>query len=286
MWRRIPSLHGPSHRSFRPRPSAVRPSTCVTSGTEERSRASGRVQRKLDLIGIGRYNTNPAPIHNGRHRWSASVPAFRRHRRFLRSSNECRPPAQWQHGRASSTRTLQLDIGRFDMIRIQQAPSVINAPGPSARDWRRSAMRLGMTVTYRANSLLRRTNSLFGPRNSLFSSEPGIWLQAVDSSLDLCAARKLKPAKTGRNLTNSLSKSLFSGNSPRLVGMRSPQRISIEWTHTCRVGKGALFAPCPLGCGIGGHASLCPPYGAWISSECALAPFLAGLRSLLPRRRA
>jgi hypothetical protein len=27
-----------------------------------------------------------------------------------------------------------------------------------------------------------------------------------------------------------------------------------------RVGKGALFAPCPRGYDDGGHASLCPPY--------------------------
>jgi hypothetical protein len=138
-------------------------------------------------------------------------------------------------------------------------------------------------------------NSLFGPKNSLLSFEQGNRLQAVDPSLNLCADRTPKPAETGRNLTNSLLISLLSGNlRPRLVRMPSLARLPgtpaslkhVPIISARRVGKGALFAPCPRGYEIGGHASLCPPYGAWISSERALAPFLGGLRSLLPRRRA
>jgi len=189
--------------------------------------------------------------------------------------------------RRSSTRTLHLDIGRFDILGILEMPSVVNFPQPLLRNPRCGAqpMRLGMALPNPANSLFRRMNSLFGPKNSLFSFEQGIWLQAVDPSLNLCADRMPEPAKTGPNLTNSLLISLLSGNlRPLLVRMRSPQRISIDWKRTCS--KGALFAPCPPGYGIGGHASLCPPYGAWISSERALAPFLGGLRSSVPRRRA
>ena len=191
--------------------------------------------------------------------------------------------------RRSSTQTRQFAIGRFDMLRILEMPSVVNFPQPLPRNPRCGAqpMRLGMTLPNLANSLFRQMNSLFGPKNSLLSFEQGIRLQAVDPSLSLCVDRMPEPAKTGRNLTNSLLISLLSGNLPlRLVRMRSPQRISIDWKHTCRVGKGALFAPCPPGYVIGGHASLCPPYDAWISSERALAPSVGGLRSLRPRRRA
>src|SRR6266849_4012749 len=36
-----------------------------------------------------------------------------------------------------------------------------------------------------------------------------------------------------------------------------------DWLEpTCRVGKGALLRAVPTGYGDGGHASLCPPYGA------------------------
>jgi hypothetical protein len=108
------------------------------------------------------------------------------------------------------------------MIRIQQAPSVINVLHPPARNRRQGAVRLGMPPTYPANSLFRRMNSLFGPKNSLFSFEQGIRLQAVDPSLNLFADRVPKPAKTGRNLANSLLISLFSGNlRPSPAGTRS-----------------------------------------------------------------
>jgi len=199
--------------------------------------------------------------------------------------------------RRSSTQTRQFAIGRFDMLRILEMSFVVNFPQPLPRNPRCGAqpIRLGMTLPNPANSLFRRMKSLFGPKNSLLSFEQGIRLQAVDPSLNRSADRMPKPAKTGRNLANSLLISLLSGNlRPRLVRMRSlaplpgtPASLKhVPITSARRVGKGALFAPCPPGYGIGGHASLCPPYGAWISSERALAPFLSGLRSLLPRRRA
>jgi hypothetical protein len=198
--------------------------------------------------------------------------------------------------RRSSTQTRQFAIGRFDMLRILEMSFVVNFPQPLPRNPRCGAqpVRLGMTLPNPANSLFRRMKSLFGPKNSLLSFEQGIRLQAVDPSLNRSADRMPKPAKTGRNLTNSLLNSLLSGNLPRLVRMRSlaplpgapASLMHVPITSARRVGKGALFAPCPPGSGIGGHASLCPPYGAWISSERALTPFLGGLLSLRPRRRA
>jgi hypothetical protein len=133
-------------------------------------------------------------------------------------------PSHCGMARRSSTQTRQFAIGRFDMLRILEMPSVVNFPQPLPRNPRCGAqpIRLGMTLTYPANSLFRQMNSLFGPKNSLFSFEQGIRLQAVDPSLNLFADRMPKPAKTSRNLTNSLSISLLSGNlRPRLVRMRS-----------------------------------------------------------------
>jgi hypothetical protein len=116
--------------------------------------------------------------------------------------------------RRSSTQTRQFAIGRFDMLRIPEMPSVVNFPRPLPRNLRSGAqpMRLGTTLPNPANSLLRRMISLFAPKNSLFSFEQGIRLQAVDPSLNLCADRMPEPAKTGRNLANSLLISLLSGN--------------------------------------------------------------------------
>jgi hypothetical protein len=206
-------------------------------------------------------------------------------------------PSHCGMARRSSTQTRQFAIGRFDMLGILEMLSVVNFPQPLPRNPRCGAqpMRLGMAQPNPANSLFRRMISLFGPKNSLFSFEQGIRPQAVDPSSNLCADWKQKPAKTDRNLTNSLLISLLSGNlRPRLVRMPSFARLPgtpaslrhVPITSARRVGKGALFAPCPPGCGIGGHASLCPPYGAWISSERALAPSVGGLRSSVPRRRA
>ena len=100
------------------------------------------------------------------------------------------------------------------MLRILKMPSVVNFPRPLPRNLRSGAqpMRLGTTLPNPANSLLRRMISLFAPKNSLFSFEQGIRLQAVDPSLNLCADRMPEPAKTGRNLANSLLISLLSGN--------------------------------------------------------------------------
>jgi hypothetical protein len=59
----------------------------------------------------------------------------------------------------------------------------------------------------------------------------------------------------------------------RLFGQDHAQNQS-----TCRVGKGALFAPCPRGHCNGGHASLCPPlYGAFFVKRFLSALLLAWL---------
>lgn len=132
--------------------------------------------------------------------------------------------------RRSSTRTQQLAIGRVVMIRIPQAPSVIDVLQQPSGDRRRGTMRLGRRPINPAKSLFRQKNSLFGLKNSLFSFEQGIRPQAIDSALKLAADRASKQAKTCRNLAISLFISLFAGNPPprltRSVTTRSPLELS------------------------------------------------------------
>jgi hypothetical protein len=135
-----------------------------------------------------------------------------------------------------------------------------------------------MTLTYPANSLFRQMNSLFGPKNSLFSFEQGIRLQGVGPSLNLSADRTPKPAKIGRNLTNSLLISLLSGNCrPRPAEAHS--RVSASLEHfLVRLTPFVLSSP-----GLTGRSSNRRP---WIL-DCPVKPGNdTGRISLIEKRRA
>ena len=219
---------------------------------------------------FGKLGLAERPPHPAR----KSAPTSPRKRGEVRTAAKCDCLCEQQHASPSSTRPLQLAIGRFAMIRISQAPSVANFPQPPARDRRRGAMRLGMTLPNRANSLFRQMNSLFGPKNSLFSFEQGIRLQAVDPSLNLFVDRM-------PNLTNSLLISLLSGNlRPRPA--EAHYRVSASLEHfLVRLTSFVLSSP-----GLTGRSSKDRP---WIL-DCPVKPGNdTGRISLIektPRRRA
>jgi hypothetical protein len=169
------------------------------------------------------------------------------------------------------------------MLRILEMPSVVNFPQPLPRNPRSGAqpMRLGMTRPNLANSLFRRIISLFRSKNSLLSFEQGIWLQAVDPALNLCADRVPKPAKTGRNFANSLLISLLSGNW-RSRPVEAHSRVSASLEHfPVRSTPFVLSSP-----GLTGRSSKHRP---WIL-DCPVKPGNdTGRISLIektPRRRA
>ena len=193
-------------------------------GSSRDGRSSRKaVQEKLDVGAIGLYNASSTPIKTGDAGWLAETPPFLQLRRPCDLPMNAIRPSYCGMARRSSTQTRQFAIGRFDMLGILEMPSVVNFPQPLPRNPRCGAqpMRLGMTLPNPVNSLFRQMNSLFGPKNSLLSFEQGIWLQAVDPALNLCADRMPRPAKTSRNLTNSLLISLLSGKvRPSSVGTR------------------------------------------------------------------